>query len=239
MPSRNDFGKYALKKLEKKYNSGLINGFMYDLNFLVDSGYYIKLFDVYSDWEEPVPLNSEFTHEIACESELLVVGVANLKNIPISFLSDLIDYNTFIFFLPFLEWVYSMNLGRKLISDDVRRLFASDLAERIVFTLEDFDTTKETFKVTPEFFQELREVKWDNKKTKKIFNELNNILSLFAFENYGFKESSFKTKQEWVVLFLAGCSALKENRQKITTEDVLMAYKTIFKIIKTDISKLI
>lgn len=239
MPSRNDFGEYALKKLEKKYNSSLIDGFMYDLNFLVDSGYYINLFDVYSNWEEPVPLDSEFTHEIACESELLVVGVANLKNIPISFLSDLIDYNTFIFFLPFLEWIYSMNLGRQLIPDDVRRLFASDLAERIIFALEDFDTTNETFKVTPEFFQELREAKWDNKETKKIFKELDNILSLFAFEHYGFRESSFKTKQEWVVLFLAGCSAVKENRDKIIIEDVLMAYKTLFKIIGTDISKLI
>ena len=239
MPSRNEIGIYALDKLKKKCCADLLDGFMLDLNSLISSDYYMSLLDVYSNWEEPVPLDSEFSHEIALESEMLVIAVENLKNVPISFLSDLIDYNTFIFFLPFLEWVYSMYLGRQLNADDVRKLFASDFPEKIVFELENFDQTTVNFKTTPEFFQKLRKLKWENRKTKKIHDEMNRIFTLFAFEHYGLKEMSFKVRQDWIILFLSGCSALKENRDKIIIEDVFRAYKTLFKIIGTDISKLI
>ncbi len=239
MPSHSEMGFYGLKKLRNKCSSDLLDEFMDDLHFLIDSNCYINLLNVYSNWEEPVPLDSEFTHDIALESQLLVVGVANLKNVFFKFLSDLIDYDTFIFFLPFLEWVYSMNLGRQLVPNDVRCLFASGLAERILFALEDFDTTNDTFKVTPEFFKKLTKLKWENRKTKKIYNELEKIFSLFTFEHWGTNENLYKVKQQWIVLFLAGCSAIKENRQKIIIEDVFRAYKTLFKIIGTDISKLI
>ena len=237
MPSHSEMGFYGLKKLRNKCSSDLLDEFMDDLHFLIDSNCYIKLLDVYSNWEEPVPLDSEFTHEIALESKMLVIAVENLKNVPISFLSDLIDYNTFIFFLPFLEWVYSMYLGRQLNADDVRKLFASDFPEKIVFELENFDQTTVNFKTTPEFFQKLRKLKWENRKTKKIYNELDKIFTLFAFEDYGLKEMSFDLRHKWIILFLAGCAALKENRDYIIIKDVFRAYKTIFKIIGTDISK--
>jgi hypothetical protein len=68
---------------------------------------------------------------------------------------------------------------------------------------------------------------------------LNKIVSLFIFKKYSFKESSFSIRQEEIVLFLAGCSAVKEERDVIITKDIFRAYKTLFKIIKTDISKFI
>jgi len=38
-------------------------------------------------------------------------------------------------------------------------------------------------------------------------------------------------------LFLAACSAVNDNRDAINQEDVIRAYKTYFKLIKTDITK--
>lgn len=63
---------------------------------------------------------------------------------------------------------------------------------------------------------------------------------LFLFNKlHGIKEASFDVRQEEVLLFLAGCSALKNDRDEITIEDVLNGYKTLFKIIKTDLTKII
>ena len=65
------------------------------------------------------------------------------------------------------------------------------------------------------------------------------ILRFYVFKNFGFKEGGFNTKQMEVTLFLAGCSAVKEGKEKIDEGDVFTAYKTLFKIIKTDFSELI
>ncbi|MEN4017178.1 MAG: hypothetical protein PQ975_02815 [Methanobacterium sp.] len=238
MPSHNDLANYGLKRLRKVCSSDL-DELMTELHFLIDSGYYHNLLEIYYNWKEPVPLLSDNTTEIALESSLLVMAAENLKNFPVKFLSDLIDYNTFYFFFPFLEWIYSMNLGRQLTAEDVRKIFKNDIGERIVFALEDFDKINEISKPTPEFFQKLRKLKWKNRQTKKIYNEVNKIVSLFIFKKYSFKESSFSIRQEDIVLFLAGCSAVNKEKEKIDEKDVIRAYKTLFKIIKTDISKFI
>ncbi len=239
MPSHDDLANYGLERLKKVCYSSDLDELMIELHFLIDSGYYPNLLEIYYNWEEPVPLSSEASSEIVAKNDILIMAIENLKNFPVKFLSDLIDYNTFYFFFPFLEWIYSMYLGRQLQADDVETLFSSNLGEKIIFTLENFDRFEKYAKPTPKFFQELRELKWENKQTKKIYNELNKIASLFIFKEYNFKESSFNIRQEEIVLFLAGCSAVKECRNKIITEDIFRAYKTYFKIIKTDISKLI
>ena len=65
------------------------------------------------------------------------------------------------------------------------------------------------------------------------------MIRFFGFEKFGFKEGFFMGRQHEVNLFLIGCSAIKNDRSIIIPEDILTAYKTLFKIIKTDISKLI
>jgi len=239
MPSHNDLGNYGLEKLKKECSNELLDDLMADLRFMIDSSYYDNLFKVYNNWEEPVPLLSDMSKKIAAKNSLLIFAHENLRNIPIKFLSDLIDYDTFYFFFPFLEWVYSMYLGRQLKFEDVEKLLSSNLAEKIVFKLEDFDKVEEIQQATPEFFQKLRKLKWENRKTKKVYRELDKIVSLFVFKDYSFAESSFNIRQARVILFLAGCNAVKEKRDRIITDDVFSSYKTFFKIIRTDISKII
>jgi hypothetical protein len=239
MPSHNDLGEYGLKKLKKKYSNDLLDDLMMDLQFLIDSGYYDTLFKVYTDWKEPVSLLSDISNKIAEKNNFLVFAHENLRNIPVKFLSDLIDYDTFYFFFPFLEWVYSMYLERQLEPEDVERLFSSGVGEKIALNLLNFAKFDKTPEVTSEFFQKLQKLKWKNRKTKKIYTELDKIISLFLFKDYGINESSFNIRQARVILFLAGCSALKEGKEKVDEGDVFTAYKTLFKIIKTDFSELI
>jgi len=238
-PSRDNFGYYELEKLEKKYQSEDIDLFKNLLMDLVNSGIYSKLFDVYVNWKEPVPLLSDNSTEMALESPLLILAYDNLQRTPRIFFSDLITINNFYYFFPFLEWVYSMYLERQLESDDVRKIFRSGVGERIVFALEDFDRINEIPKLSPGFFQKLRKIKWKDKKTKNLYSKLEKTLRFFVFKNFGFKEGGFNGRQIDIVLFLAGCSAVNEGKDKIDENDVFRAYKTLFKIIKTDISKLI
>jgi len=239
IPSNKEFGYYELKKVKEKYPDEDIDGFVDELMELVDSGIYNKLFNVYINWEEPVPLNSPRSNEIALESSLLVLASQNLKNKPFKFSSDLIDYSTFYFFLPFLEWVYSMHLGRRLISEDVAILFRSDIAEKITLNLLYFDKAQNKVEITPEFFQSLSKLKWIDRKTKNLSSKLENVLGFFAFEEQGMNENSFIVRQKRVILFLAGCSAVKKGKNVINTQDIILAYRTFFKIIRTDISKII
>jgi len=237
-PSREDFGDYELNKLRKEYKNENIEVFASSLKYLVDLDIYNNLFEVYSNWEEPVPLLSDETAEIANESSLLVLAYENLSRSPKLF-SELIDYPKFYYLYPFIEWVYSMYLGRRLISEDVKRIFKSDIGERIVFNLEDFDKVEIISEPTPEFFQKLRKLKWKDIKTKKFHSKLEKVLRFFVFENFGFKEGAFIAKQMEIILFLAGCSAVNEGKEKIDENDVIRAYMALFKIIETDISKLI
>lgn len=215
---------------------------------LVNSGIYSKLLDVYVNWDEPVPLLewegpfpllSYNSMEIAFVSPLLINAYDNLQRKPKIFFSDLITYNKFYYFFPFLEWVYSMYVERKLESEDIRRIFGSNIGEKIVFALEDFDEIKEIPDITPEFFQKVGRINWKDKKVKKLYSKLEKALCFLVFKSYGFKEAGFNVRQIDIVLFLAGCSAVSEGKEKIDENNVFIAYKTLFKIIRTDISKFI
>ncbi len=214
IPSREKFGYYELKKLRKEYQDGDVNLFEYMLMDLINSGVYKRLFDVYVNWEEPVPLLSDNNTEIALESSLLVLAYENL-NLKPSIFSELIDYNKFYYLFPFLEWIYSMRLERQLESEDVRKIFRSDIGERIVFALDDFDEINETPELTPEFFQKIRKIKWKDRKTKNLYSKLEKTLRFFVFKNFGFKEGIFNAKQMELVLFFAGCSTVNEGKEKI------------------------
>jgi len=52
-------------------------------------------------------------------------------------------------------------------------------------------------------------------------------------------EITFKRELKRIAKFLAVCSTVNKNKTYITTIDVISAYKTIFKIIKTDISPMV
>ena len=233
--SRKDFGNYGLERLKNEYSDIDIDSAINPLLDLVDSGLYSELYVIYRNWNEPVPLDSSETAEIALESQLLVLSYENLTSPHNPFSSHPIDHNVFYSFYPFLEWVYSMYLKRQLTAEDVKSLFKSDIGERITFQLMEFDQNREIPSPTSEFFQKLSKLKWKDKKTHKLNEKLEEMIRFFVFEKFGFKEGSFLAHQHEVNLFLIGCNTIKNNREIITAEDVLIAYKTIFKIIKTDL----
>jgi len=133
--------------------------------------------------------------------------------------------------------------------DDVRKLLSSDISEKIVFELENFDNTTESFKTTPEFFQKLRKLKWDDRQTKKPYwaeKELYKKLNKLMFEVMGFSlnypdfkdwSSKYRSTEDLFVQFLAACNAVNNGSLGIGIEDTIVTYKTFLKLIKTDVTK--
>lgn len=236
--SKKEVGDYALKRLGKFDIDGL-DDLISNLMDLSNSGLFSQLFEVYVDWEDPVDSLDEIAMDMAAEHPFFVFAREYLKKNPFAFFSDLINFSTFFYFYPFLEWLYSLYLGRNLKSEDVKLLFCSGIFERIIFNLEDFDSIEEVPETSKEFFENLKELNWENGKTRKIYRELNLILTCYCLSDSSLKERTFKGKYYEVILFLAGCSAVKNGRNKITVDDVLTAHRTFYKIIRTDISKLI
>ncbi|MBU4534240.1 MAG: hypothetical protein KKF16_00045 [Euryarchaeota archaeon] len=50
---------------------------------------------------------------------------------------------------------------------------------------------------------------------------------------------NFSATENAFLSFLAGCSAVNDNREKINENDIIRAYKTHYKLLTTDISKLV
>jgi hypothetical protein len=234
-----DYANHDLKKLEKKYPTLDLDDLISELWGLINSGIYDDLLETLINWEEPVTPFSNESAEIAAKTLLIVIAHENLTHNPPPFRSDLISYINFKYLFPFLQWVYSMNLKRPLTPEDVRKIFLSGIGEKLIFFLEDFDQIKETPQTTPKFFQKLRKLKWKDKKAKEVYKKLSTIIMWLAFNKFGTKEGSLSTRQDMIILFIAGCNTLKHERNRIIAEDVITAYRVLFKIIKTDLTKLI
>jgi hypothetical protein len=53
------------------------------------------------------------------------------------------------------------------------------------------------------------------------------------------RQRKFLATELYFLLFLADCSAVNNGKDKITEKDIIRAYKTYFKILKTDLPSLV
>ena len=211
-----------------------------DLGDLKNNGIYEEFFDIYRSWEDPISVLTSTYHKLSSTSSVLQRAVSNnLTPEKSNIFSGSVDYFSFQQFYRFLERVYSMNLGRQLQEEDVKAIFSSDILEKIILGLENFDRVKSTEKFDDNFFHDIKEVKWTDKHTERFLDKLHDLLISKSFNEIGNKEINFKRELKKIVKFLAVCSTVNKNKIYITTIDVINAYKTIFKIIKTDIRHLV
>jgi hypothetical protein len=214
------------------------------------------------------------------------------------FNKDLINFPDFYFLYKFMEATYFLDLGQFLEKEDIKNLYLSGLDENIIFKLDSFEEISENPEITSEFFFKLKQLKWENKKSKQFFKQLNlvrintiydftelsdldysgnmspsgfgtysptiqlstfpplhkraytlfgapinrgaiNFGIFFSVLPYGHPYFNFPATENAFLLFLAGCSAVNNNHEKINENDVTRAYKTYYKLLTTDISKLV
>ena len=229
-----------LEDLGTGFDFESVRNVILDLGDLKNTGIYEEFFDIYKRWEDPIGVLTRTYNRLPFTSSLLQQAMSNnLTPEKSNIFSGSVDYFSFHQFYRFLERVYSMNLGRGLQEEDVKAIFSSNILERIILGLENFDRVKSTENFDDNFFHDIQEVKWTDKHTERFFDKLHDLMISKSFNEIGNREIAFKRELKRIVKFLAVCSTVNKKRIYITTIDVISAYKTIFKIIKTDITHMV
>jgi hypothetical protein len=206
---------------------------------LKNENHYKKLHDAYKIGNNIYAPNVQLNSDEMLDIRLLRVSFENSSH-PIIYLpplTDLIDPKMPAVMYNFLECIYYTRVERSLERADIEQIYFSCLDERIVFALDKFDEASEVPEPTAEYFQKIKKLKWKNKKSKKIFKRLENVKTDIGNSIFGIRPINFPTTEYAFLLFLAGCSAVNDDRREIIEIDVVKAYKTYFKLIKSDLTK--
>lgn len=143
----------------------------------------------------------------------------------------------------FIGVIYYLNIDGKLKHEDIIKIYSGKVDERLVFALDKFDEVLEVPEPTNEFFIKLKNAKWKDTETKKFFDKLrkirNDAIQYIFWSDFSLRHSKFLATESYFLLFLADCSAVNNGNDKITEKDIIRAYKTYFKLIKTDLQALI
>jgi len=232
--------KGELENLGVGFDFGGVRNLISDIQYLKEYGIYDEFFYIFKNWEDPINVLTGAYKKLPSISPLLTKAISKgLTPEESNVFSGSVDYFSFYHFYRFLEWIYSMNLGRYLQEEDVKAVFSSDILEKIILGLENFDRVQSTRKFDNHFFQNIKEVEWTDKYTERFFDKLHDLLTSKSFNEIGNREASFKREMKRIVKFLAVCSTINKERIYITTTDIIIAYKTLFKIIRTDITDLV
>jgi len=215
-----------------------------EIRNLKKQGHYKRMIEAAKVKEKYAPV-AKFTKEEGQKIRNLMLGFHNLgsrRELYLPPLTDLVTFSHFEALYVFLETLYYMNLGRKIEYEDALNIYFGGLDQRLIFALDKFDEVDETPELTAEFFQKLKKLKWQDKKSNNLYKNLKNAMfyvgeTIFGSGFFGGTPSDFGVTEDFFNLFLAACSAVNDNRDAINQEDVIRAYKTYFKLIKTDITK--
>jgi Uncharacterized protein conserved in bacteria len=210
-----------------------------DMQHIIDNGIYDNFFNVFKNWEDPVAISANMQKELQSISPLLTQAVSNnLTPEKSNIFSSYVDYYSFYHLYRFIEWVYSMNLGRVLQEEDVKAIFSSNILEKIILGQEKFDQMPSS-NLEDTFFQDIKEVIWTDKHTEKFFDKLHDLLISKSFNEIEDREIAFKRELKRIVKFLTVCCTVNKGRTYITTIEVISAYNVLLKIISTDVRPLV
>lgn len=122
--------------------------------------------------------------------------------------------------------------------EDLKNIYVSGLDHRIIRALDKFDEKQDVPKTDKEYLNALKNLRWGNSNTKKLLKKLNYFKSLIGQERFRLTyQVGIQRAEDKFILFTAGCSAVNEGKDKINENDIIKAYKTYFKLMKTDITK--
>jgi|GEM_PF-2248687 hypothetical protein len=133
----------------------------------------------------------------------------------------------------FFEYFYYMNTNKPLSTEDMRNIYFGGLDERVFLLLDCFDDFEKTLTSKTEFFQKLKRVRWQ-KPSRNLFHKIDSTMGRIGDALCGY--SLFGSYEQLFVEFLCFCAAVSDDRVVVLVDDVVRAYKTYFKLMKTDVT---
>ncbi|HEX3012960.1 MAG TPA: hypothetical protein VHO92_01630 [Methanobacterium sp.] len=244
------------KDIEKLFNyleSLEVDGLdeiLIEIKDVSESGLYKRLIKAYK-MEMEVKRDRVFTLDELLKVRILKLARDNLRFgglLTTIFTDSLITAKPFLSIYSFIEFTYAIFADRSTNWNDWQNIYFSGLDECIIFALDKFDGAEleDLPEPTSEYFQMLGKVKWVDKKAKRTYDKLTNLMFEIMYLMLDFPQiysksnkwpSAYRSTEDLFIRTIAGCSAVNDGRLEIRAEDVIMAYKTFFKLIKTDVTK--
>ena|GEM_PF-6126844 len=200
---------------------------------------YEKLLKASKDerYDSSVSLNRGQMHQVP----LLRLAHENLghSTVKIPILTDLISFKELKTIYFFIECFYYINIERKLKLEDIQKIYFARLDERIISALDKFDEVSDVPKPTKEYIQKLKQIKWASEESKNFFKKIRHVMMYISLTVFSSLPMRFTGTEMFFNVLLAGCNAVNDDRDMITKEDMVIAYGTYLKLMKTDIPKLI
>lgn len=170
--------------------------------------------------------------EVAGRGQIIIA----IMNLPRGWPFTKITHDEFESIYLLLERLYFVQSNHKLGANDLINIYFSGLDERLVFFLNEFDNVRDEDIPEPSkaYFQSLKHVKYQDKTTKTMYQDLGQLIG-FAMRYYlsgrlgGWESNLLKT--------LTYCSAVSDGREIIVRDDIVNAFNTYFKLLKTDVTK--
>ena len=134
-----------------------------------------------------------------------------------------------------LNYIYCAN--EKLDDDDYKSIILGDVAAYFTYFVEDFENPKTLPEPSEDFFKQITNIKYETKNVNKFFNCIWDIIS--PYTNAYRTDINYCRTLGFAALYLCACSALKNNHDSITFDDVVTGYLTIFKLFYIDIRPLV
>ena len=160
---------------------------------------------------------------------------------------SLVNAKSFTYIYEMIAYVSVLFSGSVKSWDEGVDVFFGGLDERLVFALEDFDNVdfEELPEPTPEYFKLLKNIKWSSKEDKLIYDRLTDFTyeltkNIFDYPDFNYTlgwMSNYRVMQDLFVQILAACNAVNDDRVEIVASDVIIAYKTFLKLVRTDVRK--
>ena len=226
------------------YSNRLIDLFKHDTNVMGGNSASPIISIIFWFWNGPKFFNKDARMIKKFENRIRTKKLA-LEYLPSSFIEifplkfnikNAIYYKDFINCYFWLERLYYLSTERDLSFDDALNIYFSGIIERIILGLNNFDK----FDITPEpdweYFNNLR--KLSIQKDAEIFKKKAGTIIEIAMKLNGFNDYTlFKEPENQFLDCLASFSAAKSDKNNISIEDYIIAYKTYYKLLKTDLKR--
>jgi hypothetical protein len=171
---------------------------------------------------------------------LLKIVANNLTKFPLKLpFTPLFGIKDFYVSYSFIWNIWRCQLNRELTLDEGRSVFYNDLAARIIFFLEDFDSDLETPTADEQFFKKLGKIKKMDKSTKELSDRFLSLRTTLQVKAFGESPVTFGVNELGWTHFLAGCSAVHSGRNVIGVDDLVVGNKVYIKLVNTDLDSLI
>ena len=142
---------------------------------------------------------------------------------------------TTLYSLIQLNYIYSSN--EKLDDEDYKSIILGNVGAYLTYFVEEFENPNSIPEHSKEFFTRLTNVKYENKEVHKFLDEIYNVISDFTTCSHA--HINYCRTIGFSALYLCACSALKQDRDVITYEDVIKGHLALFKLFQTDIRPLV